>query len=135
MKLITHLHLVSKLRLHTFILLVLVLVLLLLLSSSSSSSSSSSPWTTPLGLGLLCVVPRSHSDTPHSVGLHWTSDRPVEEIFNWHSTTLTRNRHPCLRRDSNPLSQQASSRRLTSATGIGALLPVFHSNTHVAVSN
>lgn len=33
-----------------------------------------------VGLGLLIVeVLRSHSGTPHSAGLLWTSDRPVEE--------------------------------------------------------
>jgi hypothetical protein len=32
-------------------------------------------------LGLLIVdVLRSHSDTPHSVGFLWTSDRPVAEM-------------------------------------------------------
>ena len=32
------------------------------------------------GLGFLIVeVSRSHSDTPHSVGLFWTSNRPVAE--------------------------------------------------------
>jgi hypothetical protein len=36
--------------------------------------------STPLvGQDLLFEVPRSHSDRPHSVGLLWTSDRPVEE--------------------------------------------------------
>jgi hypothetical protein len=32
------------------------------------------------GLGLLIIeASRSHSDTPHSVGLLWTSDQPVAE--------------------------------------------------------
>ena len=36
--------------------------------------------TALVGLGLLIVdVPRSHSDTPHSAGLLWKSDRPVAE--------------------------------------------------------
>jgi hypothetical protein len=34
----------------------------------------------PLGQGVLIVkASRSHSDTPHSVGLLWTSDQPVAE--------------------------------------------------------
>ena len=33
--------------------------------------------------GLLWEVPRSHSDTPHSVGLLWTSDRPVAGTSTW----------------------------------------------------
>jgi hypothetical protein len=44
-------------------------------------------------------------DTPHSVGLLWTSDQPVAETSTWQHTTLTRDRHPCPRRDSNPQSQ------------------------------
>jgi hypothetical protein len=33
-------------------------------------------------LGRLIVeVSRSHTDTPHSVGLYWTSDQPVAETF------------------------------------------------------
>jgi len=39
---------------------------------------------------------RSHSDTPHSVGLPWTSDQPDAE------TSLPYNTHPCPQRDSNP---------------------------------
>jgi len=35
--------------------------------------------TTLVGLGLLYEVPRSHSDTPHTVGILWTSDRLVSE--------------------------------------------------------
>ena len=36
--------------------------------------------TNLVDLGLLIVqVTRSHSDTPHSVGLLWTDDRPVAE--------------------------------------------------------
>jgi hypothetical protein len=59
------------------------------------------------GLGLLIIeVSWSHtSDTPHSVGLLWTSDQPVAETSTWQLTTLTRDRHPCPRRDSNPQSQ------------------------------
>jgi hypothetical protein len=60
----------------------------------------------------------SHSRTPHSVGRPYTSDEPVTETSTSTSkhTTLTRERHPCPRRDSNPQSQEASghwSRRLT----------------------
>jgi hypothetical protein len=37
---------------------------------------------TPVGQGLLVIeASRSHSDTPHSVGLLWTSDRPDAVIF------------------------------------------------------
>jgi len=51
-------------------------------------------------------------DTPHSVGLFWTSGQPHAEISTWQSTTLTRDKHSCPQRDSNPQSQQTSGRRL-----------------------
>jgi hypothetical protein len=35
--------------------------------------------TTLVGLGLFYEVPRSHSDTTQSVGLFWTSHRPVAQ--------------------------------------------------------
>jgi hypothetical protein len=44
---------------------------------------------------------RSHSDTPQSAGLLWTSDRPEAETSAWRNTTLTRDRHPSPRRNSN----------------------------------
>jgi len=70
--------------------------------------------TAALGQGLLTVeASRSHSETPHSAGLLWTSDRPVAETSTWQHTTLTRDRHSYLRRNSNPQSQQASGRRPT----------------------
>ena len=47
----------------------------------------------PEGLGLLCEVPRSRSDTPQSVGLLWTSDQSVAETSTWEHTTLTTDIH------------------------------------------
>jgi hypothetical protein len=44
-------------------------------------------------------------DTPQSVGLLWTRDQLVAETYTWQHTTLTRDRHPCHRWDSNPRSQ------------------------------
>ena len=65
------------------------------------------------GQGLvICEDSRSHSVTPHSVGLLWTSDQPDAETSTLQSITLTGDRHPCPRRDSNPQSQQASGLRL-----------------------
>jgi len=40
-----------------------------------------------------------------------TSDRPGAVTNTWQHTTLTRDRHRCPRRDSNPQSQQASGCR------------------------
>jgi len=42
---------------------------------------------------LIIDASRSHSDTPHSIGLLWTSDQPVAENSTWQQTTLTTNRH------------------------------------------
>ena len=52
-------------------------------------------------------------DTSHSVGLLWKSDKPQAEISTWQHTTLTTDRHPCHRRDSNQQSQQACGCRPT----------------------
>jgi len=49
----------------------------------------------------------------HSVGLTWRGDRPFAAISTWQHTALTRHRHPCPRRDSNPRSQKANDRRRT----------------------
>jgi hypothetical protein len=50
----------------------------------------------PVCQGLLIIeASRSHSDTPHSVGLLWTSDQPVTESSTWQNTTLVRDRQPC----------------------------------------
>jgi hypothetical protein len=67
-----------------------------------------------VGQGLLIIeASRSHSGTPHSVGLLWTSDQLDAETATWQHTTLTRDRYPCPRRDSNPQCQNASGRRPT----------------------
>ena len=62
-----------------------------------------------VGQGLLTV----EASLPHSVGLLWTSDQPVAQTSTWQNTTLTTDRHPCSRRDSNPQSHQSSGRRPT----------------------
>ena len=47
--------------------------------------------TAAIGPGLLIVeASRSHSDTPHSFGLLWTSDQPDAETSSWQYTTLKR---------------------------------------------
>jgi len=70
--------------------------------------------TTLVGQGVLIIEDSwSHSDTPHSVGLLWTSDHSDSETSTWQHTTLTRYKHPCPRRDSNPQSHQASGRKPT----------------------
>jgi hypothetical protein len=69
----------------------------------------------PGGLVLLNIeASRPHSDTTHLVGLLWTSDQPYAETSTRQHTTITTDRHPCPRRDSNPQSQQARGRKSTS---------------------
>jgi hypothetical protein len=49
-----------------------------------------------------------------SVGLLWTSDRPVAETSYWQHTILTTDSHLCLRRDSNARPEtQATDRAAT----------------------
>jgi len=71
----------------------------------------------PMGHDLTIVQDsRSYSDTPHSVGLLWTSYQTNAETSTWQHTTFTTDRHQCPRRDSNQQSQQTSGRRPTSWT-------------------
>jgi len=58
----------------------------------------------------MSFLDRIHLSTPYSVGRLRTSDHPDAEITTWQHTTLTRDRHSCIRRDFNP---QASGRRPT----------------------
>jgi len=44
---------------------------------------------------LIHEVSRSHSDTPHTVGLLWTSHQPVAETSTRQHTTFIRERHSC----------------------------------------
>ena len=44
--------------------------------------------------------------TPHSIGLLWTSDQPDAGSSTRQPTTLTTDRHPCLRRNSDPQTPQ-----------------------------
>jgi hypothetical protein len=53
----------------------------------------------------------THNDASQPVGLLWTSDQPVTETSTWQHTTLTTDRHPCPRWNSNPQSQLASDSR------------------------
>ena len=50
----------------------------------------------------------THNAAAQSVELLWTSDQLVAETSTWQHTTLTRDKYPCPRWDSNPRSQQAS---------------------------
>ena len=77
-----------------------------------------------IGQGLLIIkASRSHSDTPHSVGLLWMSDKAEAQTSTWQHTTLTRDRHICPRRDSNapvPVTERPRNHVFDcAATGIG----------------
>jgi hypothetical protein len=69
--------------------------------------------TAPLGQGHLIIeASRSHSGTPHSVGLLLTRDQPVTQTSNSQHTTFTTNRHPSSRWDSNWQTHQKSGHRV-----------------------
>ena len=70
-------------------------------------SESSSGLQFPCFRGFLIT----HNDAPQSVGLLWRSDQSVAETSTWQHTTLTTDKHPCPRWDSNSQSQLASGRR------------------------
>jgi len=63
----------------------------------------------------------THNDAPQSVWLLWTSDQLITETSTSQHTTLTTDRHPCPRWDSNPQSQLASGRRPTRCHSDGHL--------------
>jgi len=46
-----------------------------------------------VGQGRHIEASHSYSDTPHSVGLVWTSDQPVAKPLPY-NTTVKRERHP-----------------------------------------
>ena len=81
----------------------------------------------PVDQGLLIIEDSwSHSHTPQSVELLWTSDQLVAQTSTWQHTTIIRIGHPCPRRDSNP-TIQADERPQTHvldsvATGIGSCM-------------
>jgi len=55
-----------------------------------------------VGQGLHIIeASRSHSVTPHSVRLLWTSDQSVAVTFTSKHTAFTKDKYPCSRRDSN----------------------------------
>jgi len=73
----------------------------------------------------------TYNDAPQSVGLLWTSDQPVAVTSTWKHTTLTTDRYPCARWDSNPQSQQASRQTYAldrAATGTGFVVGIRHIN-------
>ena len=59
---------------------------------------------------LIIEASRSHSDTPQSVGLLWTSDQVGAEHSTLRHIALTTDRHPCPRQNSNPQSQETRGR-------------------------
>jgi hypothetical protein len=77
----------------------------------------------PVGQGLLITEDsRSHSDTPHSVGLLWTSDQLVAETSD--NTQQSQDRHPfpCRIRTHNSSQRAAADPRLyRAATGTGKI--------------
>jgi len=69
-----------------------------------------------VGQGRIMEISRPYSETPHSVGLLWTSDWSDVETPTLQNTTLTRHIHSCLWWDSNTQSQQAMAHKPTPYT-------------------
>jgi hypothetical protein len=71
-----------------------LVIYLRLISTPPSPFLSSMEQHRPVSQVLLIIEASwSHSDTPHSVGLLWTSDKPVVETSTWQITTLTTDIH------------------------------------------
>jgi hypothetical protein len=67
----------------------------------------------PSGPQALLIIPklfRSHSGTPHSVGLLWKSEQPDPENSPWQHTKTVREKHQCFGgiRTHNPRKQEAA---------------------------
>ena len=87
-----------------------------LLNMSTLHESLPPPWLNSPRLATASSLSRFHfqiQDTPQSVALPWMSDQPDAETSTWQHTTLTTDRLPCPRRDSNPQFQQTSCSRPT----------------------
>ena len=82
---------------------------------------------------LIIEASRLHSDTPHLVGLLWTSDQPDADTSTSQHTKLTTDRHPCPWRDSNPQAQQASDCRPTpwTARPLGSAISLDTNNKSI----
>ena len=91
---------------------------------------------TQAGQGLLIVEPsRSHSDTPYSIGLLWTSVQPDAENSSWRNSTLTRNRlhDPCGIRTRNPSKRAAIDPGLRPSAHWGWHIKLLHYYTILAI--
>jgi len=79
----------------------------------------------PMGQDLRIIdAPRSHSDTPHSLGLHRTSYQPDAEPSTWQHTTPTRqtSKPPAGFETAIPASEWSQYLALDcAATGIGTI--------------
>jgi hypothetical protein len=73
---------------------------------------------------LITEASRSHSGTPHAVGLFWTSDQPVAETSTWQHATLTRDRYPCDRHPGGIRTRNTRRR-----TGVGNIFDSLSLNT------
>jgi hypothetical protein len=90
-----------------------------------------------MGRGLLIVeASRSHSDTPNSVWLLWTSDRPVTETSNntqhsqetdIHASGGIRTHNPSKQADADPRFDRVATG--ISKTGI-KIVSIYNTMTH-----
>ena len=93
------------------------LILLLSVWETRKNNLSFSAPEFLVGVGLsITEASRSHSDTPNSVGLLSTSDRPDAETFTLIKHNTHKRQTSIRWRDSNPQSQQANDDRPTPYT-------------------
>ena len=89
-----------------------------------------------VGQDLLIVeASRSHSDTPHSVGLRWTCEWPVAGTSTWQHTTIPRGFEPAI-----PASERPKTHALDGvATGVGVYTlcaaELYFAHSHKLVKN
>jgi hypothetical protein len=88
----------------------------------------------PVGQGFVI----SEASQPHSIGLLWTSDRPVAETSTWQHTTQQTDMLPAEFEPATPASEQPQTHALDrAATGIGnSVIPLWEpqmSLTQIAI--
>jgi hypothetical protein len=91
----------------------------------------------PVGQGLLIIeASRSHSDTPQSVGLLRTSDRPIAKTSTWQYATLARDNYPCpggIRIPASERSKTHAADRMAARIGSARLFEIIVSGYKITV--
>ena len=81
-----------------------------------------------LSVWILGYIAGIYFPTPHSIGLPWMSDQPVEETSIWQHTIFISDRLSCFWWGSNPQSQQERELRSTLSVWILWCIAGIHFN-------